>query len=122
MKRLVPACFCIVVAMLMSVCSYGFVKRKTAEFGEKIDAVLQMNDEDILEGAGELCNSWKSIENAYGILLKHSDADMLETDFLMMKFYADMGQTDELRELLADCRTAFTVIGEGEKPASPNIF
>lgn len=123
-SRLFAAIICISASLFLSVGSEMYITRKSVELTAALDKSLHAENgsSEMYAAALAAYDGWNGCKTLFGSFLKHSDADVLERAYSLIREYADAEDVDELKETIEECKISLKVISDGERLRAENIF
>lgn len=116
-KRLIAAVILLVAAFLLS---FLAVKRVEAEISYLLYEIE--NTQDVFLCAGNVLDRREKNERVFSMLLKHTDADMIDKLHISLAFALEERDEYRIKTLLSDIYSYLYVTLQGEKVKSENIF
>lgn len=125
MAKRITAALCLILLSLSLACgSYLYIKNTSEEIIALSDVIIekQLGGEDISAAFGKLLLTWDSNSELFGVILKHSDADVIGRYFLELESAKVCADEEKIYNLLTELKAFLTVTLRGEAPAIENIF
>lgn len=116
-KRLIVAVIFLLSAFILSVVCVSRVHSEIDRVLYEID-----NSTDIYSAAEAVLGLRESNEKVFSLFLKHTDADMIDSLHIELRFALEAGNDEEIRLLLGELYAFLWVTSEGERIKSENIF
>ena len=121
--RLLAGCLCIFFAFIVSLSGFLYLNSECKKMVAYTETLLSVSDEtELTTQVGDLLERWESCRMLFGALLKHTDADELTREFLLLGQDAESGNVGGMTLRLRELNALLQVILSGEKPDFENIL
>ncbi len=123
-KRIIAALCLIILSLSLAVGSYLYIKNTSAKIISAADNVTEkiLDSKAFSDEVLELLTMWDRHSGLFGIILKHSDADVIGRYFLELESASEGADSEKIYALLTELKAFLTVTVNGEAPAMENIF
>lgn len=123
-SRLITAIVLVITALFTGIFAFSFISEASAE----LTGLIEKAEEKVYKGEDcsrellSVSEGWKKYSRPFAVILKHSDADVLDRYFMMLEEAYKKGDTGYFLQLSGELKVYLRSTVKGEAPVAENIF